>query len=75
VGAAWRQDPRRPGRGRVRAPGSIPDEMIFLAWVSGAAKGLTVDGLKFDLEDRPAMVPLYEAIPQPARRKAYAEPA
>lgn len=45
-------------------PGSIPADMTFLAWcLDLQAKGLKVDNKPFDLSDRPALVPLYEAIP------------
>ena len=54
-------------------PGSIPEGMTFLNWCRDlAAKGLKVDARPFRLEDRPSMVPLYEAIPttiEEARRK------
>ena len=54
-------------------PGSIPPEMTFLEWcLDLAAKGLEVDGRPFTLDDRPSLIPLYEAIPttkeQAARR-------
>jgi hypothetical protein len=51
----------RAGYGR---PGSIPEEMTFLDWCRDlAAKGLKVDNKPFELDDRPSLVPLYEAIP------------
>ena len=38
--------------------------MTFLAWCQDlAAKGLKVDAHPFKLEDRPSLIPLYEAIP------------
>lgn len=46
------------------SPGSIPEHMTFLEWCRDLArKGLKVDGRPFDLEDRPSLIPLYEAIP------------
>ena len=54
----------RVGRLGYAAPGSIPDDMTFLAWCQDlAAKGLKVDAHPFRLDDRPSLVPLYEAIP------------
>lgn len=45
-------------------PGSIPADMTFLAWCEDLARaGLKVDGKPWSLADRPALVPLYEAIP------------
>ena len=47
--------------------------MTFLGWCRDlAAKGLKVDARPFRLDDRPSMIPLYEAIPttiEEARRK------
>src|ERR1700730_1993360 len=60
------------GAGYAR-PASIPPEMTFLEWCRDlAAKGLEVDARPFTLDDRPSLIPLYEAIPstieQAARR-------
>lgn len=46
------------------AAGSIPADMTFLDWCLALGRaGLKVDGKPFSLEDRQALVPLYEAIP------------
>lgn len=43
---------------------TIPEDMTFLAWCHAmAAKGLKVDGKPFRLDDRPALLPIYQAIP------------
>lgn len=51
----------------------IPPEMSFVQWCESlAADGLKVDGIPFTLDDRPALRPLYEAVPttiDEARRK------
>ncbi len=45
-------------------PGSIPEGMSFIAWCEDLARhGLKVDGKPWSLANRPALVPLYEAIP------------
>lgn len=45
-------------------PGSIPDGMTFLQWCQDLqAKGMKIDRKPFRLDDRAALVPLYEAIP------------
>jgi hypothetical protein len=45
-------------------PGAIPDDMTFLAWCNDlAAKGMKIDRKPFRLDDRPALIPIYEAIP------------
>ncbi|RVT91452.1 hypothetical protein EOD42_22615 [Rhodovarius crocodyli] len=44
--------------------GSIPEEMTFIQWVEDlGSKGLKVDRRPFSLADRPALRPIYEAIP------------
>ncbi len=44
--------------------GSIPENMGFREWCELlASKGLTVDRKPFKLSDRPALIPIYEAIP------------
>ena len=49
-------------RGRNEA--LIPEDMTFIAWCRKLAeKGLKVDGKPFTLDNRPALVPIYEAIP------------
>lgn len=52
---------------RIEAAGlmnSIPDDMTFLAWCQKLADdGMKVDGKPFRLDNRPALVPIYEAIP------------
>lgn len=43
---------------------AIPDDLTFLDWCrSMADRGLKVDGKPFCLDDRPALIPIYEAIP------------
>lgn len=50
---------------------AIPEEMTFLSWCQAmAAKGLKVDGKPFKLDDRPALIPIYEAIPTTAAEAA-----
>jgi hypothetical protein len=42
----------------------IPVDMTFRQWCESlAAKGLKVDGKPFNLENRPALIPVYDAIP------------
>jgi hypothetical protein len=42
----------------------IPEDMTFIQWCEDLGrKGLKVDGKPFTLEDRPALRPIYEAIP------------
>ncbi len=44
--------------------GDIPDDMTFIQWVEKLAEGgLKVDRKPFTLADRPALVPIYAAIP------------
>lgn len=44
--------------------GSIPEWMTFRQWCEDlAAKGLKIDRKPFRLDDRPALVPIYDAIP------------
>jgi hypothetical protein len=48
----------------ARGASSIPQEQSFLQWCETlAADGMRVDGIPFDLSDRPSLKPLYEAIP------------
>lgn len=43
---------------------SIPDDMSFLAWCEELGRqGMKIDGKPFDLTSRPALLPLYRAIP------------
>lgn len=45
-------------------PGSIPEGMTFRQWCEDLARrGLKVDNRPFRLDDRPALVPIYDAIP------------
>lgn len=49
---------------RVEKTDTIPEGMTFREWCEElAAKGLKVDGKPFKLDDRPALVPIYDAIP------------
>lgn len=42
----------------------IPEHMTFVEWVERlGAMGLKIDGKPFTLRDRPALLPIYEAIP------------
>jgi hypothetical protein len=51
----------RMGFGRV---GGIPEDMSFREWCEELGKrGLKVDRKPFSLADRPALVPIYDAIP------------
>lgn len=44
--------------------GSIPEEMPFRAWCEDLGeRGLKVDGRPFRLDNRPALIPIYDAIP------------
>ena len=44
--------------------GAIPVEMTFLQWLYGLQdRGLKIDGKPFRLDDRKALLPIYEAIP------------
>lgn len=46
-------------------PRSIPDEWSFVDWVEELRRrGLKVDRKPFSLDDRPALRPIYEAIPR-----------
>jgi hypothetical protein len=52
-------------------PGSIPEAMTFLDWCNDlATKGMKIDRKPFKLSDRPALVPIYQAIPR-TRREAW----
>lgn len=50
---------------------NIPESMSFREWCESlAAKGLKVDGKPFSLANRPALIPIYDAIPTtPAEAK------
>lgn len=51
--------------------GSIPEEMGFREWCEDLArKGLKIDRKPFRLDDRPALVPIYDAIPR-TRKEAF----
>lgn len=51
-------------RAGFERPSDIPDEMTFRDWVGELARrGLKVDRKPFSLDDRPALKPIYEAIP------------
>ena len=44
--------------------GDIPEDMTFRQWCQDlAARGMKIDGKPFSLEDRPALIPLYDKIP------------
>ena len=46
------------------AQGSIPEGMSFLAWCEDLGKrGLKIDKKPFRLDNRPALLPVYAAIP------------
>lgn len=65
--AAAELELRRRRRVRIEAHGlsePIPQEMTFLQWCNRlAADGMKIDGKPFRLDNRPALIPLYEAIP------------
>lgn len=43
---------------------NIPENMTFRQWCESLAeKGMKVDGKPFSLDDRPALIPIYDAIP------------
>ncbi|MDR3519024.1 MAG: phage terminase large subunit family protein [Azospirillaceae bacterium] len=45
-------------------PGAIPETMSFRDWcVEMGRRGLKVDGKPFTLENRPALIPVYDKIP------------
>jgi len=51
----------RTGLGRIAA---LPEELTFRQWCEGLAeRGLKVDRKPFRLDDRPALIPIYDAIP------------
>ena len=55
---------RAVARAGYGAEGSIPEAMTFREWCEDlGARGMKVDRKPFDLRDRAAMVPLYDAIP------------
>lgn len=52
-------------------PGSIPEFMTFRAWCEDLGhKGLKIDRKPFRLDNRPALLPIYDAIPR-TRAEAY----
>lgn len=67
VRAAAELELRRRRKLRIEATGllnHIPEEVSFLQWCQQlAADGMKVDGKPFRLDNRPALVPVYEAIP------------
>ena len=49
---------------RLEEKETIPEDMSFRQWCENLAeRGLKVDGKPFRLDDRPALVPIYDAIP------------
>lgn len=43
---------------------AIPEAMTFRQWCEDlAAKGMKIDGKPFSLDNRPALIPIYDAIP------------
>ena len=49
---------------RINENEDIPENMSFREWCNDLAKkGLKVDGKPFSLENRPALIPIYDAIP------------
>ena len=55
---------RRRAQISSHARGAIPDDMTFRQWCEQlAAEGMKVDGKPFRLDDRPALIPIYDAIP------------
>ncbi len=67
VKAAAVLEARKRQKMRIEAVGlmnSIPDDMSFRNWCEKlAADGMKVDGKPFRLDNRPALVPVYDAIP------------
>lgn len=64
--AAAHLELRRRRRMRIEGnlEGPIPADMTFRQWCEKlASEGMKVDGKPFSLHDRPALVPLYDAIP------------
>lgn len=48
----------------TRDGGGIPESMTFREWCEDlAARGMKIDGKPFSLDTRPALIPLYDAIP------------
>ncbi len=48
---------------------NIPESMTFREWCESlAVKGLKVDGKPFSLANRPALIPIYDAIPTTPQR-------
>jgi len=44
--------------------GAIPADMTFRQWCDDlAARGMKIDGKPFTLDNRPALIPIYDAIP------------
>lgn len=59
-------------RAGYRKPGSIAEGMTFRQWCEDlAAKGLKVDRKPFRLDDRPALAPIYDAIPSTRAEAAH----
>lgn len=57
--------------GTGAAKSSIPEEMTFRQWCDDlAGKGMKIDGKPFRLDDRPALIPVYDAIPTTAAEAA-----
>lgn len=67
VMVAAEKERRRRQRLKIEAAGlmnAIPDEMTFRQWCQKLADdGMKVDGKPFRLDNRPALVPIYDAIP------------
>lgn len=67
VKAAAVLEARKRQKMRIEAVGlmsSIPDDMTFRQWCEKlASEGMKVDGKPFRLDNRPALVPVYDAIP------------
>jgi hypothetical protein len=67
VRAAAELEMRRRQKMRIEAVGlmsSIPAAMTFRQWCEKlASEGMKVDGKPFRLDNRPALVPVYDAIP------------
>jgi hypothetical protein len=44
-------------------PGVIPEDMTFVEWLASMKGRLKVDGRPWSLDDRPALLPIYNEIP------------
>jgi hypothetical protein len=44
-------------------PGSIPEDQTFLEWLSGMKGRLRVDNKPWRMDDRAALIPIYDEIP------------